>query len=639
VAQKSTTQNLRRWQWVAPVAWPQWRAAPQLQGWFPAVLTLAALPWPTGKTPVDPALADHRRELGTAVLGALWRHLDPTAPGEPGTGPADAQQPPDPTELARQVAAAITAQAPTDPDHPGRYLGVGPSLTAALALAFLDQTLHTATTHTPHLTATIGTAHQAAAREFASLRHYNRLGRTSRQAWTAPLNRFVTAVTSTPTGPLIWTHLRHELRTEQPHLRSLRSEPAAAGPSARARAATAERLVSQEELKTATQLIEESGLDPATRQRILEANLKGWRRSTELFGWPSWDTAPHLQGRFPTVLALASLPLPAEQRQDDTNLATLRRELGTAVLGALRRHIDVPPTAPGEPGAGPGDTQQPPDPATLARQVAFAVTAQAPTKTDDPDHYLGVGPTLTGALALAFIDQTLHTATTHTPHLAQAIQSAHQAAAREFASLRNPNSRHQASRQAWTNHLVQFVSTVTHTPDGPQIWAHLLPTWLPTPQPETGLAQPTHTSAPTPTPRQRRGRGPHRHRPPTRPQKRPADPDPQAPAPPAIAASTHPAPCPHPGTETSPHPSPHQRTTHPTGRNIPTPASRHTAAGQPVHDHPGLAPPTPAAGHHRRSTAHHGRTGHRAGSCRRTSPPRARPPQAPQPKIGDQESR
>ena len=147
------------------MAWPQWRTAPQLQGWFPAVLALAALPWPTGKAnPQEPDARPIRRELGTAVLGALWRHLDPTAPGEPGTGPADPQQPPDPTELARQVAAAITAQAPTDPDHPGRYLGVGPSLTAALALAFLDQTLHTATTHTPHLTATIGTAHQAAAR-------------------------------------------------------------------------------------------------------------------------------------------------------------------------------------------------------------------------------------------------------------------------------------------------------------------------------------------------------------------------------------------------------------------------------------------------------------------------------------------
>ncbi|HET9653898.1 MAG TPA: hypothetical protein VFP72_00960, partial [Kineosporiaceae bacterium] len=136
--------------WGGMVALPAWRNSPHLSDMLPTAVALSVLTWSAPGKP-DP-FAEARQKWGRDVLHALWQHLETTTvdattedPG-PLSGPAHDRNLA--AQIATQVAAAITTQAPS---VDGQYHKSGAAATTALARAFIDQTLHAAHAAGPDL--------------------------------------------------------------------------------------------------------------------------------------------------------------------------------------------------------------------------------------------------------------------------------------------------------------------------------------------------------------------------------------------------------------------------------------------------------------------------------------------------------
>ena len=198
------------------VAWPQWRSSPELAGRFPSVIALSVLRWPTRKRPDDEGWPIFRQELGHAVLGALWRHVEATMSAERGVdvGPVTA------AELAQSVAAAVTGQAPSTGGNPDLYHGNGMLPTSRLALAFIDHTLRAveteATDQVDQVDQPTWSTRSTATTTFdnmTSLRSSNNASRSSRTVWADEVGRFVADVEAR-VGGQAWFHLQNRLRLQ-----------------------------------------------------------------------------------------------------------------------------------------------------------------------------------------------------------------------------------------------------------------------------------------------------------------------------------------------------------------------------------------------------------------------------------------
>jgi hypothetical protein len=189
---------------------------------------------------------------------------------------------------------------------------------------------------------------------------------------------------------------------------------------------------------------------------------------------------------FRSVLVLAVLRWPHPGKQDSPELVGLRDRLGRQVVQALWRRVQAD-------AADPGIV------AGVARQVAVAVTAQAP---GGPDRYSVVDRRLTAGVARAFIDQTLaavREADEADTSLVGAVERLHQEAATTMSGFRRPNSQDGPLRVSPERLLGAFVSGIDAA--DPRVWAHLrdrllggdnrapVPTWPGTGEP-SGLAEP-----------------------------------------------------------------------------------------------------------------------------------------------------
>jgi hypothetical protein len=183
------------------VPWPGWQERPELVGVFRSVLALRALRWPHPGKQDSPELVGLRDRLGRQVVGALWRTVE-----------VDAADPGNVAGVARQVAVAVTTQAPGGPGGPGRYSGVDRKLTAGVARAFIDQTLTAVRkaegADTPLVWA-VEDLHREMARTMTGLRASRSRNGPQRATWQTLLSDFVCGVDDA--DPQVWWHLRHRL--------------------------------------------------------------------------------------------------------------------------------------------------------------------------------------------------------------------------------------------------------------------------------------------------------------------------------------------------------------------------------------------------------------------------------------------
>jgi hypothetical protein len=506
------TQNLTRWsENDGIVAWPAWRNRPELKGLFPSVLALSALRWPNSKRADSAELVGFRLLVGQTVVAALWRSVEAQAVEAqaveaPATATGQMIDPTDPgwiLHIARQVADAVTTQAPTTViDDQNNYTGHGATLTAGLALAFIDQTLHAAPPQPRPFTTSLRSAHAETLKHLTSLRAYQSANRTLPSAWTTVLNNFVNDVNTiaAPTGIPVWTHLHNHLEGPPPVLPDPRHPSA---PTALSATTIDPAAATPEELNAAKRVLRQrigpssTKLSPKETGNARE-NLKKRSVNEGIVAWPAWRARPELKGLFPSVLALSSLRWPGRGRSPDSaELVAFRLQLGRTVVAALWRSVEAQAVEARATATGQGI--DPTDPAwitDIARQVADAVPTQAPTTTiDQQNRYTGHGAALTGGLALAFLDQTLHAPLPQTEPFTTSLQSAH---TKTFDGLTLLHSRTPADRpfpSVWANLLNAFVDHVNtiraHT--GIPVWTHLRD-HLQIPSPV--LPDPRHQSAP-----------------------------------------------------------------------------------------------------------------------------------------------
>jgi hypothetical protein len=497
------------------VAWPAWRERPELRGLFPSVLALSALRWPNAKKADSAELAGLRLQLGQTVVAALWRSVETQAVEARATATGQSSHPTDPAwmpEIARQVAAAVTTQAPsTTIDHRHHYTGHGASLTASLALAFLDQTLQSAPLPTEPFTTSLQSAHTRTFDRLASLRPPRNADRRLPSVWADELNAFVDDVNTIAahTGIPVWTHLRDHLQTPRPVLPDPRHQSAPphpaddgtppAGPSRGIR--RARQLTTPDRRSTAATTVTPAA---TTREELIEArrilgqrigqsstklrpqdlsrarqNLTRWSANEGFVAWPAWRRdRPELKGLFSSVLALSCLQWPGRGKDPDSaELVGFRLQLGQTVVAALWHSVET--QAVEARAAATGQSIDPTDPAwitNIARQVADAVTTQAPTATiNHRNHYTGQGATLTSGLALAFLDQTLQAAPPQREPFTTSLRSAHTKTLRHLTSLQPDRRAYRTLPSVWAKVLNAFVDAVNNAaaPTGIPVWTHL----------------------------------------------------------------------------------------------------------------------------------------------------------------------
>ena len=97
-----------------------------------------------------------------------------------------------------------------------------------------------------------------------------------------------------------------------------------------------------------------------------------------------------------------------------------------------------------------------------------------------------VGVLATSALALAFVDQTLHAVQAADPDLVDPVQRAQQVTCQVITGLRNSHHGMRTWPTEWANHLQRFVAAVDIAA-GPQTWVQLR-NRLGAPQPGSGEA-------------------------------------------------------------------------------------------------------------------------------------------------------
>jgi hypothetical protein len=498
------------------VAWPAWRARPELTGLFPSVLALSSLRWPgQGKNPDSAELVGFRLQLGQTVVAALWHSVESQAVEAQARATGQSIDPTDPawiTDIARQVADAVPTQAPTTIDQQNHYTGHGAALTASLALAFLDQTLQAAPPQKEPFTTSLPSAHTKTFDDLTSVRRIRSADRTLPSVWARVMNDFVDDVNTIAahTGIPVWAHLRDHLQipppgppdprhqSAPPHPADGDTPPAGssrgnrrarqlATPDMHSTAATtvtpaAPTAATPEELYDANRILRQgvgqSNMKPPLKDRKrARQNLTRWSANEGIVAWPAWRDRPELKGLFPSVLALSFLRWPNPKRADSAELAGFRLQLGQTVVAALWRSVET--QAVEARATATGQSSHPTDPAwitDLARQVAAAVTTQAPTTTiDQQNRYTGQGPTLTAGLALAFLDQTLQAARPQPGPFTTSLQSAHTDTLKDLASLRSHQSADRTLFSAWAKVLNDFVDAVNtiaaHT--GIPVWTHL----------------------------------------------------------------------------------------------------------------------------------------------------------------------
>jgi hypothetical protein len=362
-----------------PVGWPAWEVRPGLREVFPSVLVLSVLRWPDPNKQDSPELVTAREELGRRVVGALWRAVE-----------ADAEDAGDVAGVARQVAVAVTAQAPGDPE---RYSGVDRTLTAGVARAFIDQTLaavkeavrreaagREAAGQDAPVVKSVKSLHQKTAGTMVSFRQSGSRDGPKRVSWRTLLSDFVTRAEAADRQ--VWWHLRHRLLGDvdglpAPVPRSAGLQDASVGVTRQLPS------VEQEGHLARWALIRELPTEGSGQFSARQA-LKAWLERGGVVPWPGWQERPQRMGTFRSVLVLSVLRWPDPKKQDPPELVDLRDRLGRQVVGALWRMVE----------AGTADTADTPDAAEIARQVAVAVTTQAPTVHDDPARYAGIGAVL-----------------------------------------------------------------------------------------------------------------------------------------------------------------------------------------------------------------------------------------------------
>ncbi|HET9657749.1 MAG TPA: hypothetical protein VFP72_20525, partial [Kineosporiaceae bacterium] len=432
-----------------PVGGPAWEEHPELVGVFPTVPVLAVLPGLRPGRPDSRELADARNALGRQVVGALWRSVE--------AGTAD---PGNVAEVARQVAAAVTTQAPGIPAAPDRYSGVDRTLTAGVARAFIDQTLtalrETAGADAP-VVGSVERLHRNAARTIRGLRSSGSQDGPRRVSWQTLLGEFTSGVDAAA-GQQAWAHLRRWLLGDTggvpaPVPQNAQRGEASAGVNGQLMGVEQEGLL-------ARWILDRDLPQEGPEQRAARAVLKRWLDESGTH-WPEWQKRPELLGVFPSVQALGALRWPDPNKQDSPQLVDLRDRLGRQVLGALWRSVAA-------------DRAVPSDVAEVAWRVAVGVTTQAPDVQGDRNRYSRVDRALTAGMARAFIDQTL-TAVRETAgadaQVVGSVERLHQTTERAMVRFRNSSSTKGLLRVSWRRVLSGFFSRVDAVDR--QVWTHL----------------------------------------------------------------------------------------------------------------------------------------------------------------------
>ncbi|HET9656095.1 MAG TPA: hypothetical protein VFP72_12120 [Kineosporiaceae bacterium] len=197
--------------------WPLWRDTTHLADAYPSLLALTALPpdapdWsghadsssrPSG-TGTPTAREAVRESLQRTVIAALWQELSTTAALPDGTG----------TTVAQLIAQAVPAR--TLPHLLGTvHDDASVQVTATLARAYIDQTLHATTAAAPHLAPLLRLAHQAAAGAITTLAGLSPWRGTSPHQWATVLHDFTSTVHAA-SGGLAWPWLSAQLQTQRP---------------------------------------------------------------------------------------------------------------------------------------------------------------------------------------------------------------------------------------------------------------------------------------------------------------------------------------------------------------------------------------------------------------------------------------
>ncbi|HET9653917.1 MAG TPA: hypothetical protein VFP72_01070 [Kineosporiaceae bacterium] len=467
-------------EWGGMVALPAWRHDPHLSDMLPTALALSVLTWsaPGG---LDP-FAALRQEWGDRVLLALWRHVEATTEAPlPPPGPARDRN------LAAQVAAAITTQAPT---IDGQYHKSGAASVAALARAFIDQTLHAAQAAGPGLIrpehlARLQDAHRAA---WAKLTTFAapRASRRPVKDLSALITRFVDQVNAADAGKHIWARLGHQFGGAG------HSQASASGPVPEQvrpqELAVGEQVRPQElavgEHQEALRILTESPMEPPARRQAEDMLTRWWVAGSG----PAQQEAPaavpggfawshqwrHGRGSaaLASLAALSVLPWPSPHTADGPGLTETRDRLQKALLHLLWNSAGVTDPTPVTPGSAPAPTpaRRSADTATgVATELAAAIAAaQLPPSGASYDE---AGVHATAALTLALLDQALHAVQAAEPALTPTVHQAHRAAWEAATALLDPTHLNHASPAAWRAAVKYFIAVINRA--GPHIWTYL----------------------------------------------------------------------------------------------------------------------------------------------------------------------
>ncbi|HET9654527.1 MAG TPA: hypothetical protein VFP72_04185 [Kineosporiaceae bacterium] len=499
---------------AALAAWSQWHESPQLAGTFPSLLALSALDWTAEHRPGEASSSENssisaeesafRQELERTVIAALWRQVAGTAAEHsPGVQATD-------TAIAHLIAEELPAQASPAGENADLYDQTGVRLTAALARAFVDQTLRATAAGAPELVAGIRQAHLSAANSLTTLANLPLGPGASRAQWAAQLSTYAAAV-DLVTGGRAWSALRNWLQApegESAGTGSATGDDAQARPEGDTTAVdmamdmTAVDMVvgapvepavlshppriSADTRKAVERLFDEAGM--GSRDRTITKFLEYWPAKATPIGETSspvpvdwarqWRHGPQLEV-LPELLALAALqrrsyssnptepPKTARRAATDPNpYPAFRAAWGRKVIGAVWHRTER------------ADQDQPredhayPDPARTVGRIADVLASR-----DAPggEAHNTPGVAVTSALAQAFLDQTLQAVQAveaSAPDLVAEVRKAHATASSDLAKLSSPRSILRTSPKAWADRVTRFVADVNEGA-GSQVWAHL----------------------------------------------------------------------------------------------------------------------------------------------------------------------
>ncbi|HET9654611.1 MAG TPA: hypothetical protein VFP72_04615, partial [Kineosporiaceae bacterium] len=487
----------------------QWRDTPTLAAVLPELLALATLPKQPAKTAgqaspsTDPYHAP-RQDWGQTVLAAAWHHAVPAAPTPPGE---HAHPDPEhaPARIAQRVVEILTPRGAAGQSH-YRH---GVLVTAALAQALLDQTLHatdTAPDLTPDQITTVHNVHKTTRDRLLKLTAPTATGRNSPTMWADLVSGFVTDIT-TSAGPQIWTALHNRLQQARPPqqpapatLGTASSVPAVAATVAvpgrsvttvrPASGPVAEQVRPQElivgEHQEALRILTESPLEPPVRRQAADMLARWWvagsgpAQREDRAAAPGGSAWSHTWRQGPGSAALASLmalsvlpPPSPQQAADGPGLAEVRDRLQKDLLQLLWRSAEVTTPAPATPGSSlaPAPARRSADVATgVVTDVAEAIAAaQAPLVGTSYDE---AAVHATAALTLALLDQTLHAVQTAEPGLTPTVQQARRSVWETATALLDPAHVNHASPAAWGALARYFIARIVNRA-GPHVWTYL----------------------------------------------------------------------------------------------------------------------------------------------------------------------